>query len=81
VNATTPQAPIHSHFGPTTTAREVLSGLHLRGVTAVVAGSYSGVGLETTKALANAGAFVVVPARNQTAISDRQLQRTLGRSP
>jgi len=60
---TTPQAPIHSGFGPHTTAREVLRGLDVRGKTALVTGGYAGIGLETTRALAEAGATVIVPAR------------------
>jgi NAD(P)-dependent dehydrogenase (short-subunit alcohol dehydrogenase family) len=57
------QAPIHSGFGPTTTALETLDGIDLGGKIAVVTGGYSGIGLETTRALAEAGATVVVPAR------------------
>jgi NAD(P)-dependent dehydrogenase (short-subunit alcohol dehydrogenase family) len=62
---TTEQKPLKSGFGAKTTAREVLAGLDLTGKTAVVTGGYSGVGLETTRALAEAGATVVVPARTQ----------------
>jgi len=50
-------------FGADSTAGEVLAGVDLDGVTAVVTGGYSGIGLETTRALARAGARVVVPAR------------------
>lgn len=46
-----------------TTAREVLDGIDLTGTTALVTGGYSGLGLETTRALAGAGARVLVPAR------------------
>jgi NAD(P)-dependent dehydrogenase (short-subunit alcohol dehydrogenase family) len=60
---TTPQVPIHSGFGPHTTAREALRGQDLLGKTALVTGGYSGIGLETTRALAEAGATVIVPAR------------------
>jgi NAD(P)-dependent dehydrogenase (short-subunit alcohol dehydrogenase family) len=60
---TTPQAPIHSGFGPNTTARDVLRGHELMGKAALVTGGYSGIGLETTRALAEAGATVIVPAR------------------
>jgi len=60
---TTKQAPIHSGFGEQTTAREVIGNLRLDGVIAVVTGGYSGVGLETTRALTGAGATVIVPAR------------------
>jgi NAD(P)-dependent dehydrogenase (short-subunit alcohol dehydrogenase family) len=57
------QHPIDSGFNARTTAAEVLAGLDLTGRTAVVTGGYSGIGLETTRALAAAGASVVVPAR------------------
>lgn len=60
----TPQAPLPSGFGAHTTAREVLAGRSLAGSIAVVTGGYAGVGLETTRALAEAGATVVVPARS-----------------
>ena len=58
------QAPVHSGFGPTTTALETIEGIDLSGTIAVVTGGYSGIGLETTRALAEAGATVIVPARN-----------------
>jgi NAD(P)-dependent dehydrogenase (short-subunit alcohol dehydrogenase family) len=57
------QQPINSGFDNRSTAAEVLDGLDLTGKTAIVTGGYSGIGLETTRALANAGAEVVVPAR------------------
>ena len=60
---TTPQHPIGSGFGAASTASEVLEGIDLSGTLAVVTGGYSGIGLETTRALAGAGATVVVPAR------------------
>ncbi|RKS04706.1 NAD(P)-dependent dehydrogenase (short-subunit alcohol dehydrogenase family) [Nocardiopsis sp. Huas11] len=60
---TTPQKPIGSGFGARSTARDVLEGIDLTGRLAVVTGGYSGLGLETTRALAGAGARVVVPAR------------------
>jgi NAD(P)-dependent dehydrogenase (short-subunit alcohol dehydrogenase family) len=63
--ATTPQQHIGSGFGARSTATEVLEGLDLSGRLAVVTGGYSGLGLETTKALATAGATVVVPARRR----------------
>lgn len=61
--STAQQHPIGSGFGATTTAREVLAGIDLSGTTLIVTGGYSGIGLETTRALAAAGAHVVVPAR------------------
>jgi NAD(P)-dependent dehydrogenase (short-subunit alcohol dehydrogenase family) len=45
------------------TAAQVLAGIDLTGKLAVVTGGYSGIGIETTKALAGAGAQVIVPAR------------------
>jgi NAD(P)-dependent dehydrogenase (short-subunit alcohol dehydrogenase family) len=59
----TPQEPIGSGFGAATTAAQVLDGLDLTGKLAIVTGGYSGLGLETVRALAGAGATVVVPAR------------------
>src|SRR5262245_49773414 len=61
----TEQKPLKSGFGAKTTAREVLAGRDLAGKVGVVTGGYSGVGLETTRALAEAGATIVVPARTQ----------------
>ncbi|GAA2827746.1 SDR family NAD(P)-dependent oxidoreductase [Crossiella cryophila] len=60
---TTPQQPIGSGFGARSTATDVLEGIDLTGKLAVVTGGYSGLGLETTRALVAAGAHVVVPAR------------------
>ncbi len=57
------QHPIGSGFDARTTAAEVMAGVSLDGKTAVVTGGYSGIGLETTRALASAGAAVIVPAR------------------
>jgi NAD(P)-dependent dehydrogenase (short-subunit alcohol dehydrogenase family) len=57
------QTPIHSGFGAASTAAEVLTGRRLAGLTAIVTGGHSGLGLETTRALVNAGAHVVVAAR------------------
>jgi NAD(P)-dependent dehydrogenase (short-subunit alcohol dehydrogenase family) len=59
----TQQVPIHSGFNAQTTAREVIGSRMLDGLTAVVTGGYAGVGLETTRVLAAAGATVIVPAR------------------
>ncbi|WP_206245672.1 SDR family NAD(P)-dependent oxidoreductase [Novosphingobium terrae] len=58
------QAPIGSGFGARTTAEQVLAGRELTGKTAIVTGGHSGLGLETTRALAHAGAHVVVAARH-----------------
>lgn len=60
----TQQAPLGSGFGPATTAAEIIDGHNLAGKTAIVTGGYSGIGLETVRLLAAAGADVIVPARN-----------------
>ncbi|GGZ17612.1 SDR family NAD(P)-dependent oxidoreductase [Streptomyces nitrosporeus] len=67
---TTPQHKIGSGFGARSTADDVLSGIDLSGSTAIVTGGYSGLGLETTRALAKAGARVVVPARRRAAAQE-----------
>jgi NAD(P)-dependent dehydrogenase (short-subunit alcohol dehydrogenase family) len=59
----TKQEPILSGLGARTTAREALGGRRLDGKNVIVTGGYSGLGLETTRALAEAGATVIVPAR------------------
>ena len=61
----TPQRPLPSGFGAKTTAREVIGERRLDGITAIVTGGYAGIGLETTRVLAAAGAHVIVPARNR----------------
>jgi NAD(P)-dependent dehydrogenase (short-subunit alcohol dehydrogenase family) len=66
----TPQHKIHSGFGYRSTAAEVLEGIDLTGRLAIVTGGYSGLGLETTRALVGAGATVVVPARRPDAAQE-----------
>lgn len=44
---------------------DILGGVSLTGKVAVVTGGYSGIGLETTRALAAGGVRVYVPARDQ----------------
>ncbi len=59
------QQPIPSGLGAETTAREAIGDLRLDGKTAIVTGGYAGLGLETTRVLAAAGARVIVPARDR----------------
>lgn len=58
-----PQSPIDSPFGYRSTAREVVEGIDLSGKRVLVTGGYSGIGTETVRALAGAGAHVIVGAR------------------
>jgi len=51
-------------FGPNSTADEVIAGVDLRGKRAIVTGSSSGIGEETARALASAGAEVTLAVRN-----------------
>lgn len=64
---TSNQFAIHSGFGAATTAQEVVAGCDLSGTTAIVTGGHSGLGLQTTRALASAGAHVIVGARDVVA--------------
>ncbi|HUU33093.1 MAG TPA: SDR family NAD(P)-dependent oxidoreductase [Vicinamibacterales bacterium] len=59
------QTPLPSGYGSRTTAAEVIAGRDLTGTNIVVTGGYSGLGLETVRALAGAGAHVTVPARDR----------------
>jgi len=58
------QHPIGSGFNAASTASEVIKGIDLTGKNAIVTGGNTGIGLETTKVLAAAGATVIVPARD-----------------
>lgn len=58
------QKPIGSGFTAKSTTAEVIKGIDLSGKTAIVTGGNTGIGLETTKTLARAGATVIVPARD-----------------
>ncbi|MGI5242903.1 SDR family NAD(P)-dependent oxidoreductase [Dactylosporangium sp. CA-139066] len=51
-------------FGFSSTAAEVLAGVDLTGRRAVVTGAASGIGIETARALAAAGAEVTIAVRN-----------------
>ncbi|MFN3911708.1 oxidoreductase [Hyphomonas sp.] len=57
------QTPIGSGFPAKSTAAEIVRGIDLSGKNVIVTGGYSGIGLETVRALASAGARVTVPAR------------------
>jgi WW domain-containing oxidoreductase len=57
-------------FGRSTTADEVVAGLDLSGRTAVVTGANSGIGYETARALAGAGARVILACRELSGAED-----------
>ncbi|GAA2597834.1 MULTISPECIES: SDR family NAD(P)-dependent oxidoreductase [Streptomyces] len=61
------RVPLSTPFSSATTADEALRGAHLTGVRAIVTGSSSGLGTETARVLATAGAEVTLAVRNTTA--------------
>jgi NAD(P)-dependent dehydrogenase (short-subunit alcohol dehydrogenase family) len=61
---------IQSTFGPHATALDVVDGVNLRGKRAIVTGSSSGIGIETARALASAGAEVTLAVRDINAGTD-----------
>ena len=58
---------ITTPFGFTSTAAEVIAGVDLSGKRAIVTGASSGIGVETARALADAGAAVTLAVRNAEA--------------
>lgn len=58
------QSPIDSGFNSKSTTQEVINGIDLSGKIVIVTGGNTGIGLETVKTLSNAGAKIVVPARD-----------------
>ncbi|GAA5049181.1 SDR family NAD(P)-dependent oxidoreductase [Nocardia callitridis] len=63
----TSSALITTSFSAATTAEEVLDGIDLGGLRAVVTGASSGLGAETARVLAAAGAEVALAVRNRAA--------------
>ena len=62
---------ITTPFGFHSTAREVIAGIDLAGRRAVITGGASGIGIETARALAAAGASVVLAVRRPDPAADR----------
>lgn len=58
------QQPLGSGFNAKSTTADVIKGINLSGKVAIVTGGNTGIGLETTKTLAAAGATVIVAARD-----------------
>jgi NAD(P)-dependent dehydrogenase (short-subunit alcohol dehydrogenase family) len=61
------ELPISTPFGATSTAAEVIAGVDPTGRTAIVTGGSSGLGVETARALAGAGAAVTLAVRDTAA--------------
>ena len=57
-------------FGSRSTALEVIAGHDLQGCEAIVTGGAAGIGVETVRALATAGARVVSATRNVAQAND-----------
>lgn len=60
----TQQSPLQSGYGARTTAGELAANKDLTGKIAIVTGGHSGLGLETARVLAEAGAKVIIPVRS-----------------
>lgn len=67
-------------FGASSTALEVIEGHDLKGKNAIITGAYSGIGIETARALAHAGARVTIAVRdiNKGKIAAAQLYAETG---
>ena len=63
--ALTDQIPVNAGFPAKSTGAQVLADCDLAGKVAVVTGGYSGIGLETVRALAAKGVRVIVPVRDR----------------
>jgi NAD(P)-dependent dehydrogenase (short-subunit alcohol dehydrogenase family) len=64
MTSTTTTSPITTPFGFSSTAAEIVAGIDLRGGRAIVTGASSGIGIETARALAGAGADITLAVRN-----------------
>ena len=64
MSISTQQTPIDTGIGRKPEAADVMEDVDFSGKTAVVTGGYSGIGIETVRALTNAGATVLVPSRD-----------------
>jgi NAD(P)-dependent dehydrogenase (short-subunit alcohol dehydrogenase family) len=58
------QQPLQTGNTARTTTDEVIQNINLSGKTIIITGGAAGLGLETTKTLAKAGATIIIPVRN-----------------
>jgi NAD(P)-dependent dehydrogenase (short-subunit alcohol dehydrogenase family) len=58
------QKPLNSVFNAKSTTTDVIQGIDLTGKTAIITGGHSGIGQETTRVFSEAGATVIVLARD-----------------
>lgn len=58
------QKRLPSRYNHKTEAKEIVEGMDLTGKNVVITGGYTGIGIETTKALTSVGAQVIVLARD-----------------
>ncbi|MBC7500411.1 MAG: SDR family NAD(P)-dependent oxidoreductase [Herminiimonas sp.] len=70
---------ITTPFGFASTADQVIAGVDLSGQRAIVTGGSSGIGIETARALASAGADVTLAVRNLDA--GRKVANAISASP
>ena len=59
------QVALGSGFIAKSEPDQIMAGIDLSGKAAIVTGGYSGIGVETVRALAKSGAKVIVPVRNR----------------
>lgn len=71
-----------STFGYRTTAMEAVAEIDLSNMNAIITGGYSGIGLETTRALASAGAHVTIACRDldRAIATAAELNKSLGQN-
>jgi NAD(P)-dependent dehydrogenase (short-subunit alcohol dehydrogenase family) len=65
---------MQANFSATTTTSDVLEGFDLRNKTVVITGASSGLGLETARSMAEAGATIIMAARNPEKIAQAKQQ-------